>query len=175
MPGSPVHLFLRFVDYATSPALTEEETRRVASWLRPVELELFLDQPVPDQRHAVHGALSVLEQGSDDPVDLRAVLLHDIGKRHCRLGIWGRSFASILIALRVPLSSRMAAYRDHGEIGAEELREAGSDALVVDFAANHNIRRPPAISPEKWELLHGADRPPKAKTMMRRGISWRRS
>lgn len=90
-----------------------------------------------------------------------AALLHDVGKRHSGLGIVGRSVASVLILLGLPLTERMQAYRDHGMVAARELAGLAVPSLVVDFAIHHHGQRPPTIDAADWEVLVAADRPAK--------------
>lgn len=101
--------------------------------------------------------MSVVAAGFDDRVVITAALLHDIGKRHARLGIVGRSVASALILLGLPLTGRMAAYRDHGLAAARELADLGAPSLVIDFALHHHGRRPATIDDDTWDVLVAAD------------------
>lgn len=121
---------------------------------------VFFAQGTADQRHGLHAA-SVVMGGGGAADTIVAALLHDIGKRNARLGVVGRSIASILILLRMPLTSRMRAYRDHGISGAAELARLGAPSLAVDFALHHHGRRPPTIPPDVWDLLVAADEPRK--------------
>lgn len=119
--------------------------------------DLFTSQQVADQRHALQAGERVVADGVDDPDLIAAALLHDVGKRHSRLGAIGRSIATLLMSLRLPMSSRMNAYRDHGRLGAIDLEAASAPAVVVEFARHHQLRRPPNMSRETWELLRRAD------------------
>jgi putative nucleotidyltransferase with HDIG domain len=138
----------------------------VSGWLTPETGAVFFAQGDADQRHGYHAALSVVAAGVADRDVIVAALLHDVGKRHARLGIVGRSLASVLILLRLPLGERLAAYRDHGMVGARELAGVGAPALAIDFAMHHHGSRPPTIKPETWELLVQADQPPKTMSLV---------
>lgn len=133
----------------------------MSGWLTPETGAVFFAQGDADQRHGYHAALSLVAAGVADRDVIAAALLHDVGKRHARLGIVGRSLASVMILLRLPLGERLAAYRDHGMVGARELAGVGAPALAIDFAMHHHGSRPPTIKPETWELLVKADQPPK--------------
>jgi putative nucleotidyltransferase with HDIG domain len=159
LPGSPAHLVLRFFDVAFARPLDVAEHEAVTQWLAPEPAEVFFAQSDADQRHGFHAALSVLAAGLHDEDVLMAALLHDVGKRHTGLGIIGRSVASVLILLRLPLTERMRAYRDHGMVAARELAGLGVPSLVVDFAMHHHGGRPPTIDSAVWEVLVAADRP----------------
>lgn len=101
----------------------------------------------------------VVAESDPDRSDLiKAAVLHDVGKSHANLGAFGRSLASVFIKLRLPLSKRMIAYRDHGKHGAVALREAGAPDLAITFADSHHGERPAEISVDDWDLLQLADR-----------------
>lgn len=171
MPGSPAHLFQRFFDVATAQALTASEKAAISSWLTPETAEIFFDQDDADQRHGYDAALSVVAAGVDDEETIVAALLHDVGKRHARLGLIGRSVASLLILVGLPLTERMRIYRDHGMVAARELASLGAASVVIDFALHHHGARPPTIDPATWDVLIAADQPPKALPGRRRRIT----
>lgn len=162
MPGSPAHLVSRFFDVATAQRLDASEKAAVETWLTPETADVFFAQDAPDQRHGYHAALSVLAAGVNDREVIMAALLHDVGKRHARLGVLGRSVASLMILAGLPLTTRMEVYRDHGIAAARELGELSAPSLVVDFALHHHGKRPPTIAPDRWDVLIDADRAPKA-------------
>ncbi len=150
------------MDVATAPRLTASEKAAVESWLTPETAEIFFSQDDPDQRHGYHAALSVIAAGVKDSDVVMAALLHDVGKRHARLGLLGRSLASVLILSGLPLPERVRMYRDHGLVAARELGALSTPSLAIDFALHHHGNRPPTITPEIWDLLVAADQAPKA-------------
>lgn len=170
MPGSPGHLVRRFLDVVSARPLTHSEVDFVNDRLTPALADVFFAQNAADQRHGFHAA-QVVETGGGEPDTVVAALVHDIGKRHARLGAIGRSVASVLIILRLPLPERMRAYRDHGLTGAAELARAGAPPLAIDFAMHHHGRKPPTIESELWDLLVEADEPPKTVGRARRPIT----
>lgn len=172
MPGSLGHLTRRFFDVLSAQPLDAAEVAAVELWLDPGEAHLFFSQPDPDQRHGYDAAMVVLASENTDPTVLRAALLHDVGKRHARLGVVGRSLASVLIRLRLPLSRRGRLYRDHGETAAAELEALGGESLVVDFARHHHGVMPSGFPLEAWDLLQRADEPPKTRSTVGSRISW---
>lgn len=170
MNGSASHLFHRFFDVLLAQPLSKAEGDWVRSRLSPSLASLFFDQPYADQRHAYTAAQLVIEEGLGDDVVV-AALTHDVAKRHSRLGVIGRSVASIMMGIGLRLGHRMASYRDHGRIGARELSEAGAPFLAIEFARHHQGARPATIPPNVWAVLAAADQPPKASASVRRWIT----
>lgn len=160
MPGSLGHLTSRFFEVASARPLGPEEAEETRSWLSPGQAWLFFSQASADQRHGYQSA-QVARDGGLDHVGVKAALLHDIGKRHARLGVFGRTFASLAIKARLPLTRRWRLYRDHGRIASGELEAVGSEQIVVDFAHHHHGSRPLSIPEGVWELLQEADQPAK--------------
>ena len=160
MPGSLGHLTRRFFDVLFSTPLDTAERAAVEGWLDSGQTWVFFSQPDSDQRHGFHAALVAI--AGDGKLDvIRAALLHDVGKRHARLGVFGRTFASMAIRLGLPLTRRWRLYRDHGETAAGELETLGCEGVIVDFARNHHGERPHTVPADIWDLLQRADQPPK--------------
>jgi len=93
---------------------------------------------------------------------LAAALLHDVGKTDSGLGTFGRVAATlvgrVLGPSRTSPSSRVGRYLRHDELGAALLGAAGSDPLVVSWAARHHRRGSPgAVPAEIAEVLAAAD------------------
>jgi len=65
---------------ALTARLTPEERALVAAVLSQAELRLFERMPQHDQRHCLDVYRLLLRGGYDDPLLLRAALLHDCGK-----------------------------------------------------------------------------------------------
>ncbi|MXZ07277.1 MAG: hypothetical protein F4Y75_07235 [Acidimicrobiia bacterium] len=154
-----LHLVRRFWEVTLASRLSPSEQAEVAELLKHgEEANLFWDQPPPDQRHGLVAARTVKGARPQRDDLARSALLHDIGKRHARLGPIGRSLATLLGQFGWTPSTRYATYLDHGPIAARELEEAGAEPLVVEYARHHHGERPNLISPEDWELLQTADR-----------------
>ncbi len=156
MPGGWMHLAGRFFSAIRSAPLDEQERDVLTNWLAPAELTLFLEQPAIDQRHGLEAARFVATRNNDSDL-IRAAALHDVGKRHARLGVFGRVFASILLKLHLPVRGRYAVYRDHGPIGAVEIERAGSPMVAIHYARHHHDSRSPAVADSVWRLLTEAD------------------
>jgi hypothetical protein len=181
MPGSWTHLAVRFFDVLTARPLGPADRARLEEWLSPVEQAIFLGQPAADQRHGLECGLEAAIAHAHRPELVRAALLHDVGKRHARLGPMGRVLASVLIRLRLPIGARVRSYQAHGPIGSSELVELGAEPLVVDFARHHHGARPSSIAPGDWDLLESVDRArlggsrrPSGHVEPQRGPGWRR-
>ena len=151
------HLAGRFFDVVGSQPLTPSEQHRVAELLRLAEAPLFWSQPVADQRHGLASAEHVAQRLPDRRDLHRAALLHDVGKRHARLGVIGRTVASLIEILRLPARGRVHRYLHHGPIGADELAAAGAEEVVVAFARAHHGTRPASIPDPDWSALQAAD------------------
>jgi hypothetical protein len=162
MPGSLSHLIRRFFDVLVAQPLTVQEEAAVGRMLPTPLLEIFVQQSSADQRHAYDAALSVIAAGVHDNDVQIAALMHDVGKRHSSFGVVGRTIASLLMLVDAPLTKRMARYRDHGRLGAEELDCLGAPQLAVEFARDHHRSRPGTIDQPIWSLLREADESPNA-------------
>ncbi len=137
-------------------ALTECDLAELAGWIHGAALDLYLSQPPSDQRHGLDSARFVAARGGSSEAVV-AALLHDVGKRHARLGVLGRTIATLLSLVRLPGRGRFGLYLDHGNLGADELVGLGFDSLVVDFARHHHGYRPATIGEADWDLLVAAD------------------
>jgi len=158
LPGTWIHLAKRYWEGLRSKPLTSVERLWVDGLLAPSERAAFYEQSAVDQRHGYSAAQVVSAAPEANPSVVRAALLHDIGKRHARLGLMGRVWASLAIRLRLPLWGRVRRYRNHGPIGARELQQWGAESLVVEFARTHHGSRPPLIEPEVWKVLCQSDK-----------------
>lgn len=156
-PGDLPHLVRRFFGSLRPAPATPDEQETVAGLLWPDEAAAFWAQPKPDVRHALDSLGRLHAAGPTRPALERAVLLHDLGKRRSGLGTVGRSMASVLRMLRLPVTPRMRRYLDHGEIGARELEALEAGPLEVAFARHHHIGRPEAVDPAEWHRLVSAD------------------
>ncbi|MDH3730190.1 MAG: hypothetical protein OES13_03530 [Acidimicrobiia bacterium] len=151
------HLVRRFLWTLRAKPLTPREQAEAEGLLTVAERSLFWSQPPEDQRHGLEGARHVLRERPGDRSVARAALLHDVGKRHARLGVFGRSLASGLGLIGIR-PKRWRPYYDHGRVGAEELRSAAAEDIVVEWSRAHSGRqRPQSISVADWASLIDAD------------------
>lgn len=153
------HLVARFADVLSARPLRPAEQQAVAELLdSDAERTMFWTQSAADQRHGWASARHV-QRTSPERRDLaRAALLHDVGKRHARLGVIGRVIASLIRMFGGRGSGRIGDYIDHGARAAGELAEGGAEPIVVAFARAHHDARPDDITEADWALLMDADK-----------------
>ena len=88
--------------------------------------------PVMDQRHSivVMHRFRKLRPSATKP-EIRAALLHDIGKIQSNLGVLGRVLATLVGRRGV----RFMAYHDHERIGSQMLQKINSDFITIQLIA----------------------------------------
>ena len=151
------HLVLRFFRHYRAKPLSPQEQRYVHDHLTGPCAELFWKQSVSDQRHAITVAGRVEVDFPGDSAMIEAALLHDVGKWSPNPGAISRSIATLLELVRLPMTRRMWAYRDHGRRGAIELRDAGCGELAIEFARLHPSPPPEDFDERRWHVLMEAD------------------
>lgn len=156
-PAHAAHLIRRTWGSLRATPLAPREEAEVAGLLDDRLAALFWEQPVMDQRHALNSAHHVLAARPGNQELARAALLHDVGKRHARLGVAGRIGATLLALLRIPAAGRMKVYNAHAELGASDLEAAAASAVVVDYARCQDGPRPDSLGPGEWAALKEAD------------------
>lgn len=156
-PGGLAHLARRFFGYLRARPLDPDEQQRVADALPGHLAPLFWAQQAADQRHAFDCFAFVTARAPQRPDLAEAALLHDVGKARSRLGVVGRTAASLLALAGLARPGRLTSYLDHGPLGAADLRSAGADPLTVAFAAGHHGPCPEQFDTADWELLRAAD------------------
>jgi putative nucleotidyltransferase with HDIG domain len=155
--GGPAHLVRRFFGSLSSRYPSPEDQEMVAGALTPEEADTFWRQATPDLAHAIAVARHVMAARPGRTDLARAALLHDIGKIKAGLGTVGRSVASILHILRLPLPRRMRLYADHAAIGARMLEDLVVEQAAIDFARHHRDGPPDGFDPDDWAALSDAD------------------
>lgn len=165
------HLARRFVGSLHPGGPPRADEAWALSLLGPAQRDLWRAMGRADRRHACAVARRVqqaLGDGVGTPV-LVAALLHDVGKLDARLGTYGRVVATVSAAVAgrgmarswsasKGFNRRVGLYLRHDELGADRLRLAGSDPLVVAWAAEHH--RPEAewtIDTALGRVLKAAD------------------
>ncbi len=152
------HLARRFFRSIGARGLSPTEQRRVAATLEDAAARLYFAQAPMDQAHGLTVAETVSAAAPGRRDLFRAALLHDVGKSASGLRVSGRTVASLLAIARLPVSSRMRRYLDHGPIGAAMLDAVGESDIVVAFARDHRSHLPPrGVAPDDWATLRRAD------------------
>ncbi len=172
------HLASRFVGSLKPGGPSASDERWVASVLSEAEMQLWRRMSGPDRRHGVTVAKQVSKTLPPElvtPAVQAAALLHDVGKICSGFGTAGRVWATLCtLALgharltgwrnRSGWRGRVGRYAAHPEMGAELLQAAGSDPLIVAWAAQHH--EPPgecvlapevAEAPQVTQALRAAD------------------
>jgi putative nucleotidyltransferase with HDIG domain len=150
------HLVTRFFGVVTSSPLGPAAQDEVNRALTEQQATLFWSQAPIDQRHAYEVATRVRKKLGADSEAVKAALLHDVGKRHSNAGAIGRSLATVLDAMKLPLPGDWRRYRDHGVLGAVDLEQMGAGSLAVAFARGI-VAEGDRIDPEVWTALIEAD------------------
>jgi len=122
------HLVSRFFGAISGASPSPEDLAEVESLLLDGEFRLWQKLPAMDQRHsvAVLRRFTTLRPDATRP-ELRAALLHDIGKIESNLGVLGRVLAT-LVGRR---GARFTAYHDHEKIGSQMLQNINSDLVTI--------------------------------------------
>lgn len=155
-PGWSVHSDIRHFRHLVGRFFRTILARRKAgddafvdAYLGPAERELFCRQRLADRRHGIDLGERLRRDGLDDPDLIRAALLHDVGKSLGPLPVAGRVVYSACAAY-APSAARWLAEADsarwrrpfylarhHARLGAEAVRQAGSNQNVVRLIAGH--------------------------------------
>ena len=126
------HLVSRFFGALSGAQPLREDLKEVESLLLDGEFLLWQKLPTMDQRHsiAVLRRFLSLRPGATRP-EMRAALLHDIGKIQSNLGVLGRVVATLV----GPRGERFTAYHDHEKIGSQMLQNINSDLVTIRLVA----------------------------------------
>ncbi len=126
------HLVVRFCGAISRARPSPEDHVEVKSVLLSQEFDLWETMPMIDQRHSivVMRRFKTLRPNATVP-EIRATLLHDIGKIESNLGVLGRVVATFI----GPRGRRFANYHDHEKIGAQMLQTINSDRITILLVA----------------------------------------
>jgi hypothetical protein len=155
------HLVRRFFASVVPRGPSRVDDAWARSHLSPAEELLWADMAPVDRRHSAAVARRVdvaLGERATGAV-LTAALLHDVGKTIARLGTYGRVVATLSEMAAGEQSARrwvetrgftrrVGQYILYPELGADLLRMAGSDDLVVAWSAEHHLE------PDHWTVPH---------------------
>lgn len=126
------HLVRRFLGALSRAYPNNQEIAEVANILTKDEFELWSKMQPMDQRHSVEVMRRFKAIRSEASIpEVRAALLHDVGKIPSSLGVLARVIATI-VGKR---GKKFTAYHDHQRLGAEMLKKILSDPFTVKLVA----------------------------------------
>ena len=129
---SPLHLAKRFFGALGRAPIGESQIELVQATLLDSEFVLWSAMMPMDKKHSIKVMsrfMQIYPQATATQV--RASLLHDVGKLESNLSVFARVLATIV----GERGSRFAKYHAHEKIGAQMLRQAGSDEETWQLVA----------------------------------------
>ena len=129
---SAVHLAKRFFGALGRAPLGESQIELVQTTLLDSEFALWSAMMPMDKKHSIKVMsrfMQIYPQAT--AAQVRASLLHDVGKLESNLSVFARVLATIV----GERGSRFAKYHAHEKIGAQMLRQAGSDEETWQLVA----------------------------------------
>jgi len=129
---SPLHLAKRFFGALGRAPIGESQIELVQTTLLDSEFALWSAMMPIDKKHSIKVMsrfMQIYPQATATQV--RASLLHDVGKLESNLSVFERVLATIV----GERGSRFAKYHAHEKIGAQMLRQAGSDEETWQLVA----------------------------------------
>jgi len=130
--SSPLHLAKRFFGALGRAPIGESQIELVQTTLLDSEFALWSAMMSIDKKHSIKVMsrfMQIYPQATATQV--RASLLHDVGKLESNLSVFERVLATIV----GERGSRFAKYHAHEKIGAQMLRQAGSDEETWQLVA----------------------------------------
>jgi hypothetical protein len=129
---SAVHLVKRFFGALGRAPIGESQIELVQATLLDSEFALWSAMMPMDKKHSIKVMsrfMQIYPQAT--AAQVRASLLHDVGKLESNLSVFARVLATIV----GERGSRFAKYHAHEKIGAQMLRQAGSDEETWQLVA----------------------------------------
>ena len=129
---SAVHLAKRFFGALGRAPIGESQIELVQTTLLDSEFALWSAMMPMDKKHSIKVMsrfIQIYPQAT--AAQVRASLLHDVGKLEANLSVFARVLATIV----GERGSRFAKYHAHEKIGAQMLRQAGSDEETWQLVA----------------------------------------
>jgi hypothetical protein len=129
---SQLHLAKRFFGALGRAPIGESQIELVQATLLDSEFALWSAMMPMDKKHSIKVMsrfMQIYPQAT--AAQVRASLLHDVGKLESNLSVFARVLATIV----GERGSRFAKYHAHEKIGAQMLRQAGSDEETWQLVA----------------------------------------
>jgi len=136
---SPLHLAKRFFGALGRAPIGESQIELVQATLLDSEFVLWSAMMPMDKKHSIKVMsrfMQIYPQAT--AAQVRASLLHDVGKLESNLSVFARVLATIV----GERGSRFAKYHAHEKIGAQMLRQAGSDEETWQLVAGEVSNSP---------------------------------
>jgi hypothetical protein len=136
---SPLHLAKRFFGALSRSPIGESQITLVQTTLLDSEFALWSAMMPMDKKHSIKVMsrfMQIYPQAT--AAQVRASLLHDVGKLESNLSVFARVLATIV----GERGSRFAKYHAHEKIGAQMLRQAGSDEETWQLVAGEVSNSP---------------------------------
>ncbi len=127
-----LHLAKRFFGALDRAPIGESQIELVQTTLLDSEFALWSAMMPMDKKHSIKVMsrfMQIYPQAT--AAQVRASLLHDVGKLESNLSVFARVLATIV----GERGSRFAKYHAHEKIGAQMLRQAGSDEETWQLVA----------------------------------------
>ena len=126
------HLTKRFFGALSQKPPLVTEIAQVKSILTTLEFDLWSTMPPMDQRHSI----VVMQRfvglhASATKFEIRAALLHDVGKTASNLGVIQRVMATLVGRI----SKSFSDYHEHEQIGAQMLQKIDSHEITWQLVA----------------------------------------
>lgn len=125
--------------------VTPEDQQFLRRHLNDREIFLFRRLRVGEQRHCLNIAYDCLSVKKNDTTLIKAALLHDVGKIESNLTLANKSLVVLIIKLNVPekllpkfLHKALYYKIHHPKLGAEFLKEIGTEAPVIFLTRYHH-------------------------------------
>lgn len=125
--------------------ITSEDRAFIQIYLSQEEALLFQSLRVGEQRHSLNIAYNCLEESPNNPVLIKAALLHDVGKINSNLTLIHKSLVVLVLKLPIPegilpgfIQKSLYYKRQHPNLGAEILENIGTEASVVFLTRHHH-------------------------------------
>ena len=129
---SAVHLAKRFFGALGRAPIGESQIELVQTTLLDSEFALWSAMMPIDKKHSIKVMSRFMQiYPQANATQVRASLLHDVGKLESNLSVFERVLATIV----GERGSRFAKYHAHEKIGAQMLRQAGSDEETWQLVA----------------------------------------
>ncbi len=126
------HLMKRFVTSLDHRDLLQFEIDVAQNVLTHLEFGIWSQMSLPDKKHSITVHRRFLDLMPNAEIGaVRASLLHDVGKTKSNLGTFLRVVATVV----GKKGTRFSRYHDHEAIGAQMLREIGSEEITCRLVA----------------------------------------